>query len=192
MVLIHNRQPRMSKLTLLILLLIVLISFRYFFKPKPVKEFSLVCPYTLTIVGKKIIFDEPSYSINHYPEFICPQNFRNMADWIYGWPKGVFNETIETSVNKIDKTVSSLPHGSIIYVKTDSLPDFFYYIYPYFRHKFVLITAQGDQQAPGKHLYYLQKKNSKIIHWFGQNADIDASTNERFTHIPIGKKHISV
>ena len=42
-------------------------------------------------------------------------------------------------------------------------------------------------QAPGKYLHYLDDPNSKIIHWFGQNGDIDIGRSERFTHIPIGK-----
>jgi hypothetical protein len=110
-----------------------------------------------------------------------------MADWIYGWPENVFDEQVENSVRKIRETVEYLPHGSILYIKTDLLPTFFSDIYPYFRSKFVLITAQGDSQAPGPHLHYLERADSKIIHWFGQNGDINASTNERFTHIPIGK-----
>jgi hypothetical protein len=152
---------------------------------------SLLCPYSYTIIDKHIVFDHPSYSIHHYPEFICPQNFRNMADWIYGWPKNVFKEQVEDSIRKIRETVEYLPHGSILYIKTDRLPTFFSDIYPYFRNKFVLITAQGDSSAPGPHLHYLERADSKIIHWFGQNGDINASTSERFTHIPIGKDVLS-
>jgi hypothetical protein len=110
-----------------------------------------------------------------------------MADWVYGWPEGVFDEDVQNSANNIHKTVAYLPHGSIVYIKTDSLPIFFSEIYPHFRNQFVLITGQGDLQAPGQHLHYLEKSDSKIIHWFGQNGDINASRTERFTHIPIGK-----
>jgi hypothetical protein len=110
-----------------------------------------------------------------------------MADWVYGWPETIFDEQVQNSVNQINETVAYLPHGSILYIKTDSLPTFFSEIYPHFRNKFVLITGQGDGQAPGQHLRYLEKNDSKIIHWFGQNADINASANERFTPIPIGK-----
>jgi hypothetical protein len=110
-----------------------------------------------------------------------------MADWIHGWPKDVFNEQIQNSTDNVRETVADLPHGSIIYVKSDTLSTFFSDVYPYFRNKFVLITAQGDGQAPGEYLRYLLKIDSKIIHWFAQNGDISASTSERFTHIPIGK-----
>jgi len=110
-----------------------------------------------------------------------------MADWVYGWPTDVFNETVQNSEHNINNAVAYLPHGSIVFVKTDSLPIFFSEIYPHFRNKFVLITGQGDLQAPSQHLDYLVKTDSKIIHWFGQNGDINASTTDRFTHIPIGK-----
>ncbi|CAF1175070.1 unnamed protein product [Rotaria sordida] len=33
---------------------------------------------------------------------------------------------------------------------------------------------------------YLERTDSKIIHWFGQNGIIDASISKKFTHIPIG------
>ncbi len=188
------RRPRRSYKfikTVVILILILILIFRYDVYRECCNEisdlFSLLCPYTFTITDKHIIFDNASYSIHHYPEFICPQNFRNMADWVYGWPENVFDEQVQNSVNQINETVAYLPHGSILYIKTDFLSTFFSEIYPHFRNKFVLVTGQGDCQAPGKHLRYLEEDDSKIIHWFGQNADINASTSERFTHIPIGK-----
>ncbi len=190
MVFIHP-PGRNYKFITTIFILITTIIFQYYLYRKCRNEigdsFSLLCPYTFTITDKRIIFDNPSYSIHHYPEFICPQNFRNMADWVYGWPENVFDERVQNSVDKIHLTVASLPHGSILYIKTGSLSTFFSEIYPHFRNKFVLVTGQGDCQAPGKHLRYLEEADSKILHWFGQNADINASTGERFTPIPIGK-----
>ncbi|CAF1372513.1 unnamed protein product [Adineta steineri] len=122
----------------------------------------------------------------HYSEFICPQNFRNLADWIFGWPNGVFDEKIETTTTNGYHLAPCLPSGSIIYVKTDYLDTFFHSIYPYLTNRFVLITAQGDASAPEKFLSYLHHIDSKIIHWFGQNADIESSKSDRFTPIPIG------
>ncbi|CAF4380518.1 unnamed protein product, partial [Adineta steineri] len=46
--------------------------------------------------------------------------------------------------------------------------------------------GQGDDPMPGRFLHYLEESDSKIIHWFGQNGDINATRNARFTHIPIG------
>jgi hypothetical protein len=145
------------------------------------------CPYSSRITGNHIIFDNTSYSIHHYPEFICPQNFRNLADWIYGWPENMFEEEIEDFFQINNASVTNLPDGSIIYVKTDSVPSFFSDIYPYLLNNFVLITGQGGTQTPGKYLRYLHDPDSKIIHWFGQNGDINAARSKHFTHIPVGK-----
>jgi len=185
------RPSRNYKFIAIVTILIIIIISQYYVDRTHLNEISEIssplCPYSYKINDKRIMFDSPLYSINHYPEFICPQNFRNMADWVYGWPEGVFNEDVQNSANNIHNTVAYLPHGSIVYIKTDSLPIFFSDIYPHFRNPFVLITGQGDLQAPGQHLHYLEKSDSKIIHWFGQNGDINASRTERFTHIPIGK-----
>lgn len=187
MVFIRHKN-RINKFPIIICILIVIIILQFILFCRQFKDFStLLCPYSYTIDDKRIIFDSSTYSINHFPEFICPQNFRNMADWVYGWPDNVFDESIQNSINKIKDIVAYLPHGSIIYIKTDSLHDFFSNIYPFFQNKFVLITGQSDLQAPGKHIYELERNDSKIIHWFAQNADINISISKRFTPIPIGK-----
>ncbi|CAF1513834.1 unnamed protein product, partial [Adineta steineri] len=85
---------------------------------------ELQCQYQSTITGDRIIFDNTSEFIHHYSEFICPQNFRNLADWIYGWPEGVFNEIFDI-LNISSASIRNLPAGSIIYVKTDRLSSFF-------------------------------------------------------------------
>ena len=144
------------------------------------------CRHTSTIHNLTIHFDTSSYSIHHYPEFVCPQNFRNLADWIYGWPDREFEEALEHPMNEERLIVPNLPHGSIIFVKTDRCERFFSKIYPYIQHPFVLITGQGDASAPGDYLHHLHASDSKIIHWFGQNADIDSTTSAKFTPIPIG------
>ena len=141
------------------------------------------CHYTSTIVNNTILFDSPSYLIYHYPEFVCPQNFRNLADWIYGWPKLKTDETLEYPTNE---SCFNLPHGSIVYVTRRNLTRFFSEIYPHIRQPFVLITGQGDASTPRHYLHHLRAPDSKIIHWFGQNADIDSTTSAKFTPIPIG------
>ena len=191
MISLSGHSYRNYKLPITICIVISLLIFQYYFYVRYYRdggEFSVIlCSFLSIITDKQIIFDHRSYSIEHYPEFICPQNFRNMADWVYGWPEKIFDEEVQNSDHRIRATVASLPHGSILYIKTDSLPDFFSNIYPYFRQKFVLITGQGDLSVPSRFLHHLEERNSKIIHWFGQNGDIHASTNERFTHIPIGE-----
>ena len=160
-----RRPPRSYKYLIVIFILVFIILLQYYFYRQYRNEVHSylfpLCPYSYIINDKHIIFDNPSYTINHYPEFICPQNFRNMADWVYGWPENVFNEKVQNSIDRIHQTVAYLPHGSILYIKTDSLSDFFSNIYPHFRNKFVLITGQGDLQAPGQYLRYLEKNDTK-------------------------------
>ncbi|CAF1004943.1 unnamed protein product [Adineta steineri] len=145
------------------------------------------CPYSFIINSSYIVYDDPSYYIHHYPEFVCPQNFRNLADWVYGWPEDRFNEKSEYPISEQKKlTVPNLPHGSIIYVRVYNISSFFSKIYPYLTNKFVLITGEYDDPMPSRFLRYLEDRHSKIIHWFAQNGDIDAKRSERFTHIPIG------
>jgi hypothetical protein len=77
--------------------------------------------------------------------------------------------------------------GSIIYVKTDYLDQFFGKVYTYLSNKFVLITGRSNDSSPDRYLSYLENNDSKIIHWYGQNAEIHSSKSNKFTHIPIGK-----
>src|SRR5690606_20112816 len=39
------------------------------------------------------------HTIRHFPTFVCPQNFRNLADWIYGWPDQ-FLEHLDIATNE--------------------------------------------------------------------------------------------
>jgi len=122
--------------------------------------------------------------IRHFPDFVCPQNFRNLADWIYGWPDQ-FLEHIEVTTDRGTHIAPCLPHGSIIYVRIWVIDKFFKRVYPHLQNDFVLITGEGDLSSP-THLEKLEASNSKIIHWFGQNGQYDVSKSKKFTHIPIG------
>ncbi len=179
----QSRRSRRRRTLIFPVCLIALILFRY------TANDTAECPYSSRITGNHIIFGNTSYSIHHYPEFVCPQNFRNLADWIYGWPENEFAEQLEDFFKMNNATVTNLPDGSIIFVKTDSVPSFFGNIYPSLTNMFVLITGQGDAETPSDFLHYLEDPGSKIIHWFGQNGNIDQSRSQRFTHIPIGKNY---
>ncbi len=158
--------------------------FRIFFYKPP--DCSDLCPYKTILTYNRLTFDN-SHFLQHFPEFVCPQNFRNLADWIYGWPNGVYDEQLDINTDKEYYIAPCLASGSIIFVKTDYLEKFFGKVYPYLNNEFVLITAQGDASSPDRYLSYLENAESKIIHWFGQNAEIYSPKNSKFTHIPIGK-----
>lgn len=181
-----KREPILSVL-LVVILLASLYTFLLHLPTRAREWFSPRCNYSMKIIGNQIEFDDATYHIEHYPEFICPQNFRNLADWIYGWPSSLFKEELETSANSFIRTVPDLPQGSIIFVKMAAMESFFSKVYPSLKNPFVLVTAQGDEGTPGSYITYLDDPNSKIIHWFGQNGGINATRSARFTHIPIGK-----
>ncbi len=147
MPLIYNyRRQKIIFIVSISILMVITISQHFSINPFRIEISQLylpLCPYSFKVTGNHIIFDDESYSIHHYPEFICPQNFRNLADWIYGWPEGAFNEDIEYSLSKNKIIVPNLPDGSIIYVKADNIRSFFSKIYPYLLNKFILIKGQG-------------------------------------------------
>jgi hypothetical protein len=162
------------------------LSITHFFKQAS-QVYVASCPFASFTTVNRIQFENSSDYLHHYPEFVCPQNFRNLADWIYGWPSNVFEEDIEYFKENSNPLPPNLLPGSILYVKTDRLSLFFTQIYPQLTNHFVLITGQGDDSTPSIFLDYLEKSDSKIIHWFGQNGDIDPSRSRKFTHIPIGE-----
>jgi hypothetical protein len=143
---------------------------------------SDLCPYSSTFTNDKLHFDLSH--IRHFPNFVCPQNFRNLADWIYGWPDQ-FLEHVEVTTDQAKRIAPCLPSGSIIYVRIWVIEEFFEKVYPYLQNDFVLITGEGDMSSP-THLEILEASDSKIIHWFGQNGQYDVSKSKKFTHLPIG------
>lgn len=191
----HRRSKITSKVSLPVTFLgvLIIVAGRYmvYFLSELHSIRFLSCTYVSHTRDNRIYFENSQNFLYDYPEFICPQNFRNLADWVYGWPDGVFREELEYLDKAYDSWVPNLPNGSILYVKTDKLRPFFEKIYPNIRNEFVLITGQGDHSAPKKYLQYLHALNSRIIHWFGQNGDIYPRESEKFTHIPIGKQIIS-
>lgn len=156
-------------------------------EPKPPPTCTSLCSHSSKLSRDTLEFD-PSHVIRHFPEFVCPQNFRNLADWVYGWPHQ-FHETLEISTADGKSIAPCLPTGSIIYVRIWVMGEFFDRIYPHLKNDFVLVTGEGDVSSP-THLKYLQAPDSKIIHWFGQNGQYDVSQYEKFTHLPIGKDRL--
>jgi hypothetical protein len=147
---------------------------------------SQLCPYSSIVTNDTLQFDS-SHIIRHFPNFVCPQNFRNLADWVYGWPNQ-FDERLKITTDQGKYIAPCLPSGSIIYVRIWVIEEFFDKVYPHLQNDFVLITGEGDIKIPSPaHMKYLQSPYSKLIHWFGQNGQYHISTTQKFTHIPIGK-----
>ncbi len=147
-------------------------------------ECKTLCPYSSKLTNVTVDFNS-SNMIRHFPDFVCPQNFRNLADWVYAWPNQ-FHEHVQVTTRQGKQIAPCLPSGSIIYVRVWVMNDFFQTVYPHLQNDFVLITGEGDVSSP-THLQELEAPNSKIIHWFGQNGQYDVSKSKKFTHVPIGK-----
>jgi len=148
-----------------------------------VDECKNLCPYSSKLTNVTLEFDANNM-IRHFPSFVCAQNFRNLADWVYGWPDQ-FHEQNTKTTDEGKRIAPCLPPGSIIYVRQWSIDPFFEHVYAALQNNFVLITGEGDVSS-SNHLELLDAPDSKVIHWFGQNGQYDVSKTKKFTHIPIG------
>jgi hypothetical protein len=197
MILIANFRKRLCRLCyiiILVLLFLCVISIQVN-QPKlsnnenQSKICKQLCPYSSKLTNVTVEFDS-SHIIRHFPNFVCPQNFRNLADWVYGWPDQ-FLERLKITTNEGKHIAPCLPSGSIIYVRQRTIDEFFDKVYPHLQNPFVLVTGEDDNSSP-IHLEHLDGPDSKIIHWFGQNGQYDVSKSKKFTHIPIGNLLILV
>jgi hypothetical protein len=181
-----RRRSRIHRFVILVILIPCFVTIIYKSFPLDMKHrfnCSQLCPYSSTFTSDRLQFDA-SHFIRHFPHFVCPQNFRNLADWIYGWPNR-FREHVEATTDQGKQIAPCLPPGSIIYVRISVIDEFFAEVYPHLQNNFVLITGEEDMSSP-THLELLEASDSKIIHWFGQNGQYDVSKSKKFTHIPIG------
>jgi hypothetical protein len=190
----RKTRKRSRQLLCIILFILFLSISNIIYKTLPFNQIesrncSQLCPYSSIATNDTLHFDS-SHIIRHFPNFVCPQNFRNLADWVYGWPDQ-FLEHTEVTTDQGKYIAPCLPSGSIIYVRIWVINEFFDQVYPHLQNDFVLVTGEGDMSSP-THMEHLEAPNSKIIHWFGQNGQYDVTKSKKFTHIPIGNLLISL
>lgn len=101
--------------------------------------------------------------------FISGDTFRDICDFTY--------DELSKDINP-----ASVKSGSIIFLKTDFLEEFFTKAHPYIKNPYILITHNSDHPIPGNFATYLD--DSKIIAWFGQN--VDQCSHPKMNPIPIG------
>ncbi len=101
--------------------------------------------------------------------YISGDTFRMACDLIIDERQRVFN-------------TDWVKNGSVIFLKANLIPFFFTRIHPYITKRYILVTHNSVQPAPGKFIKYLNDK--KIIAWFGQNCDSNA--HKKFIPIPVG------
>ncbi len=76
---------------------------------------------------------------------------------------------------------SEVRQGNTIFVKTDYLKRFFNEIHPFITSRYILVSHNSDDSAPGPFTSYLNE--DKIIAWFAQNTD---ARHPKLHPIPIG------
>lgn len=125
-------------------------------------------------------------SLRNFGEYICPQQFRNLADYVFMWEQTHHKESL--AIPEFYEIESCIPEGGIIYVRSWFMNEFFDRIYPDITKSVVLLTGEGDLTVPyTHHIHYIRgrKNESRISHWFGQNG-MAKTSYDRLTHIPIG------
>lgn len=105
-----------------------------------------------------------------YPRISC-DTFRWLSDHVY---------------DEIDKNtkIVNIKKGDIIFVSSFFIDEFFKFIHPKLKNKYVLITHTGIEAIDGKSMKYI---DDKIIHWFGKNVLIN---HPKITPIPIGLENL--
>lgn len=117
--------------------------------------------------SQNILQLNPNYRIPD-SKFITGDAYRNHADFI-------FDETNQVlDPRKVER-------GSVIFVKTDMLAEFFKKYHKKIENPYILVTHNSDDEVPGIFENYLN--DYKIIAWFSQNV---VKSHKKLIPIPIG------
>jgi hypothetical protein len=122
----------------------------------------------LTMVISGFSVPNPEYHFV-FPPFISGDSFRLYSDYVYD----------EHDVSLQPQTIRP---NSTVFVQTNYLKDFFTKIHPSIPCRYILITHNSDDPAPGDFAKHLDDK--KIIAWFGENYD--GCQHPKFHQLPMG------
>jgi hypothetical protein len=104
-------------------------------------------------------------------KFICYNFLPVLADYIIDLPIERYSGYGITPLhNYTQLDLNKLKDGEKIFVKTDLLNQFFIFIYPKIKNKFILITGVSDYEIDDKYLIYLN--DERLIKWIGVNISI--------------------
>jgi hypothetical protein len=114
--------------------------------------------------------------------FVCPSMFRDLADFVWSFPFGWFNES-DIRVAARDVAARCLPPVPIIYTQTESshTGSLTEWSRTLFKRPYILISGQSDFPNPSTMRGILS--DPFLVRWYGQNAD---ATHAKFTPLPIG------
>jgi hypothetical protein len=131
---------------------------------------------------------ESVYSMPSWSDYVCPQSFRNIADYVYSYWFWYDSESI--FLPDLEKVVDCLPTNAIIYLgwgEMGAFETFFAKMVPLLKRPIILVSGNSDYLTPEKHISHVQNNDSMILHWFGANGK-DVPPGTRFTRIPIGNQ----
>lgn len=103
------------------------------------------------------------------PPYITGDGFRAHCDFILD------ESTLELCPDEIKD-------GSAVFVATHFLGVFFENYHPVIKGRYVLVTHNSDESAPGPFAAFLE--DEKLIAWFGQN--VEGFSHPKLVPIPIG------
>ncbi|CAH1783524.1 unnamed protein product [Owenia fusiformis] len=116
-----------------------------------------------------------------YGDYLCPTMFRDMSDYVFGWPFSHFHEVV--NVPDLSEVLDCLPPVPILFSKGDPkiVRNFSKELGDYVKPGFILLTGQTDYPSPGKNKKLLDNPN--ILRWYGPNPGI---THPKFHPFPLG------
>lgn len=111
-------------------------------------------------------------------DFVCPSSFRDLADWVFAWPFGHFQEQVWVApTSTATKCLTAVP---IIYAHSNSLTRIGNFAKTQLKRPFILVSGQSDFPASRtKALLSLPQ----LVSWYAQNADV---SHPKLKQLPIG------
>lgn len=95
----------------------------------------------------------------------------------------VYNRSIGSSNPHLDLDVYlAIKPNDIVYVNNSAIENFFKNIFPFIKHKFILVSGDSDISMPFEG-YENYVNDEKLIVWFSQNLTVN---HYKLKHLPIG------
>ena len=120
--------------------------------------------------------------------FVCPSHLRDAAHYVLAWPFAHFGERAEVAL--LADAARCLPPVPVLYAQLgDGIVEAVAALGAALPHGYILVTGQTDF-PPSRYARLLT--DTKLLHWFAQNADVPAAhqrelgASGRLEPIPVG------
>jgi hypothetical protein len=116
--------------------------------------------------------------------FVHSEGIRESADVVLDYGSNVVNpERPHMPVEMMVRVAPDIRRASVVYMKTDLLPQFVREVLPSLTQPIILVTAESDWSPTAEFSHLLE--NPLVLHWFCQNSTLPAY-HPRLSPIPIG------